>query len=82
MRVGEIDLEMLSELRLKYPEVTVDNEVVEPSGTQLQNYKGTIFMCAVSVHTCSQNFSEHQRKDMLHLYYIFFTLFFRAENFI
>ncbi|XP_034418328.1 histamine N-methyltransferase-like [Cyclopterus lumpus] len=36
---GEIDLEMLSELRLKHPGVTVDNEVVEPSGTQLQNYK-------------------------------------------
>nr|XP_040058003.1 histamine N-methyltransferase-like isoform X1 [Gasterosteus aculeatus aculeatus] len=45
---GEIDLEMLSELRLKYPEVTVDNEVVEPSGTQLQKYKGTIFMSLVS----------------------------------
>nr|XP_040058011.1 histamine N-methyltransferase-like isoform X5 [Gasterosteus aculeatus aculeatus] len=45
---SEIDLEMLSELRLKYPEVTVDNEVVEPSGTQLQKYKGTIFMSLVS----------------------------------
>nr|XP_040058009.1 histamine N-methyltransferase-like isoform X4 [Gasterosteus aculeatus aculeatus]XP_040058010.1 histamine N-methyltransferase-like isoform X4 [Gasterosteus aculeatus aculeatus] len=39
---GEIDLEMLSELRLKYPEVTVDNEVVEPSGTQLQKYKALV----------------------------------------
>ncbi|XP_040058009.2 histamine N-methyltransferase [Gasterosteus aculeatus] len=39
---GEIDLEMLSKLRLKYPEVTVDNEVVEPSGTQLQNYKALV----------------------------------------
>ncbi|XP_075965504.1 histamine N-methyltransferase isoform X1 [Anarhichas minor] len=36
---GEIDLEMLSELRLKHPGVTVDNEVVEPSSTQLNNYR-------------------------------------------
>uniref|UniRef100_A0A671XV34 Histamine N-methyltransferase n=1 Tax=Sparus aurata TaxID=8175 RepID=A0A671XV34_SPAAU len=36
---GEIDLEMLSQLRLKHPGVTVDNEVVEPSGQQLHNYR-------------------------------------------
>ncbi|KAM3607947.1 uncharacterized protein V6R79_016776 [Siganus canaliculatus] len=36
---GEIDLEMLSQLRLKHPGVTVDNEVVEPSAQQLINYK-------------------------------------------
>ncbi|XP_047455980.1 histamine N-methyltransferase-like [Mugil cephalus] len=36
---GEIDLEMLSELRQKHPGVTVDNEVVEPSNQQLHNYK-------------------------------------------
>ncbi|KAJ4933229.1 hypothetical protein JOQ06_030062 [Pogonophryne albipinna] len=36
---GEIDLEMLSQLRLKHPGVTVDNEVVEPSSTQLHQYK-------------------------------------------
>lgn len=41
--VGEIDLEMLSELRLKHPEVTVDNEVVEPSAQQLHNYRGTAY---------------------------------------
>lgn len=39
--VGEIDLEMLSELHMKHPGVTVDNEVVEPSGQQMHNYKGT-----------------------------------------
>ncbi|XP_037645562.1 histamine N-methyltransferase [Sebastes umbrosus] len=39
---GEIDLEMFSELRLKHPGVTVDNEVVEPSSTQLQNYKDLV----------------------------------------
>lgn len=39
--VGEIDLEMLSKLHQKHPGVTVDNEVVEPSGQQLHNYKGT-----------------------------------------
>lgn len=42
--VGEIDLEMLSKLRLKHPGVTVDNEVVEPSGQQLHNYRGTVFI--------------------------------------
>ncbi|KAK5861352.1 hypothetical protein PBY51_022757 [Eleginops maclovinus] len=36
---GEIDLEMLSQLRMKHPGVTVDNEVVEPSSTQLHHYK-------------------------------------------
>ncbi|XP_028993039.1 histamine N-methyltransferase-like [Betta splendens] len=36
---GEIDLEMLSTLRMKHPGVTVDNEVVEPSSQQLHNYK-------------------------------------------
>lgn len=36
---GEIDLEMLSKLRLKHPGVLVDNEVVEPSSQQLHNYK-------------------------------------------
>ncbi|CAJ1071318.1 histamine N-methyltransferase-like isoform X2 [Xyrichtys novacula] len=36
---GEIDLEMLSKLHLKYPGATVDNEVVEPSKQQLHNYK-------------------------------------------
>ncbi|XP_010793048.1 histamine N-methyltransferase [Notothenia coriiceps] len=36
---GEIDLEMLSQLRLKHPGVTVDNEVVEPSSMQLHQYK-------------------------------------------
>lgn len=42
--VGEIDLEMLAKLRLKHPGVTVDNEVVEPSSTQLHNYKGTVLI--------------------------------------
>ncbi|KAM9346880.1 histamine N-methyltransferase-like [Symphorus nematophorus] len=36
---GKIDLEMFSQLRLKHPGVTVDNEVVEPSSEQLHNYK-------------------------------------------
>ncbi|XP_070693986.1 histamine N-methyltransferase [Pempheris klunzingeri] len=36
---GEIDLEMLSQLHLKHPGVTVDNEVVEPSSQQLHNYR-------------------------------------------
>ncbi|XP_036432656.1 histamine N-methyltransferase-like isoform X1 [Colossoma macropomum] len=36
---GEIDLEMLGQLRLKHPEAKVDNEVVEPSGDMLYKYK-------------------------------------------
>ncbi|KAL7882277.1 hypothetical protein AOLI_G00091260 [Acnodon oligacanthus] len=36
---GEIDLEMLGQLRLKHPETKVDNEVVEPSGNMLYKYK-------------------------------------------
>lgn len=41
---GEIDLEILSELHMKHPGVTVDNEVVEPSSQQLHNYRGTAFI--------------------------------------
>ncbi|XP_051564773.1 histamine N-methyltransferase isoform X4 [Myxocyprinus asiaticus] len=36
---GEIDLEMLAQLRLKHPHVKVDNEVVEPSIDMLHKYK-------------------------------------------
>ncbi|XP_072541070.1 histamine N-methyltransferase-like [Salminus brasiliensis] len=36
---GEIDLEMLGQLRLKHPEAKVDNEVVEPSGDMIYKYK-------------------------------------------
>ncbi|KAF7216123.1 transcript variant X2 [Nothobranchius furzeri] len=36
---GDIDLEMLSELHKKHPEVTIDNEVVEPSSQQLHHYQ-------------------------------------------
>ncbi|KAK2906251.1 histamine N-methyltransferase-like [Channa argus] len=39
---GEIDLEMLSVLRMKHPGVTVDNEVVEPSSQQLHNYRVSV----------------------------------------
>ncbi|XP_018537518.1 histamine N-methyltransferase-like isoform X1 [Lates calcarifer] len=45
---GEIDLEILSELHMKHPGVTVDNEVVEPSSQQLHNYRGTAFIVLVS----------------------------------
>ncbi|CAL8320411.1 unnamed protein product [Merluccius merluccius] len=36
---GEIDLEMFSQLRQKYPSITVDTHVVEPSSQQIHNYK-------------------------------------------
>lgn len=49
--LGEIDLEMLSELHKKHPGVTVDNEVVEPSRQQLYNYKGTVFTGTHFSHT-------------------------------
>uniref|UniRef100_A0A667Z2W4 Histamine N-methyltransferase n=1 Tax=Myripristis murdjan TaxID=586833 RepID=A0A667Z2W4_9TELE len=39
---GEIDLEILSQLRLKHPGVTVDNEVVEPSSQQIQSYRALV----------------------------------------
>ncbi|XP_056145843.1 histamine N-methyltransferase [Lampris incognitus] len=39
---GEIDLEMFSQLRLKHPGLTVDNEVVEPNSQQLHNYKDLV----------------------------------------
>ncbi|XP_034042292.1 histamine N-methyltransferase-like [Thalassophryne amazonica] len=39
---GVIDLEMLSEIHQKFPDVTVDNEVVEPSSQQLAKYKALV----------------------------------------
>lgn len=54
--LGEIDLEMLSELRKKHPEVTVDNEVVEPSCQQINNYKGTVFIGAHFSHMTQNEF--------------------------
>ncbi|XP_066497279.1 histamine N-methyltransferase-like [Hoplias malabaricus] len=36
---GVIDLDVLHQLRLLYPETKVDNEVVEPSGDMLHRYK-------------------------------------------
>ncbi|XP_019896569.1 histamine N-methyltransferase [Esox lucius] len=36
---GEIDLQMLTELHLKHPAVTIHNQVVEPSAQQLHMYK-------------------------------------------
>lgn len=38
--VGEIDLEILSELHSRHPGALVDNEVVEPNAQQLHDYKG------------------------------------------
>ncbi|XP_066542885.1 histamine N-methyltransferase-like [Hoplias malabaricus] len=36
---GEMDLEMLGQLHLLYPDAKVDNEVVEPSGDMVYRYK-------------------------------------------
>ncbi|XP_068187745.1 histamine N-methyltransferase-like [Antennarius striatus] len=36
---GEIDIRILSMLRLKYPLMSVDNEVVEPNPQQIHDYK-------------------------------------------
>lgn len=54
--VGEIDLEMLSQLRLKHPGVMVDNEVVEPSAQQLRSYRGSpFFIDAHYLHSANVN---------------------------
>ncbi|KAI1899232.1 hypothetical protein AGOR_G00059690 [Albula goreensis] len=39
---GEIDLEMMSQVRLKHPGVNIDNEVVEPSEEMMLNYKALV----------------------------------------
>lgn len=46
--VGEMDLEILSELHSRHPGASVDNEVLEPSAQQLHDYKGigTGLICA------------------------------------
>ncbi|XP_068187747.1 histamine N-methyltransferase-like [Antennarius striatus] len=40
---GEIDIRILSMLRLKYPLMSVDNEVVEPNPQQIHDYKDLVF---------------------------------------
>ncbi|KAJ8255290.1 hypothetical protein GJAV_G00203200 [Gymnothorax javanicus] len=39
---GDLDLEIVSQLRQKHPGVTVHNEVVEPSSEMLENYKDLV----------------------------------------
>ncbi|KAG9349258.1 hypothetical protein JZ751_027701 [Albula glossodonta] len=39
---SEIDLEIMSQLRLKHPGVNIDNEVVEPSEEMMLNYKALV----------------------------------------
>ncbi|XP_068187748.1 histamine N-methyltransferase-like [Antennarius striatus] len=39
---GELDLQMFSALHHKYPEMTVDNEVIEPNPQQLHDYKDLV----------------------------------------
>ncbi|XP_068187427.1 histamine N-methyltransferase-like [Antennarius striatus] len=39
---GELDLQMFSALHHKYPEMTVDNEVIEPNPQQLCGYKDLV----------------------------------------
>lgn len=67
---GEIDLEMLSQLRLKHPGVTVDNEVVEPSAQQMHNYKVLVsktqnleYINFTWNKMTASEFEEHWRKN-------------------
>ncbi|XP_068600566.1 histamine N-methyltransferase-like [Brachionichthys hirsutus] len=39
---GDIDLKILSALHHKYPEMTVDNEVIEPNPQQLRDYRDLV----------------------------------------
>ncbi|XP_063257063.1 histamine N-methyltransferase-like [Prinia subflava] len=36
---GEMDLQILSKIRARYPEVTINNDVIEPSADQISKYK-------------------------------------------
>uniref|UniRef100_A0A8C8EX04 Histamine N-methyltransferase n=1 Tax=Oncorhynchus tshawytscha TaxID=74940 RepID=A0A8C8EX04_ONCTS len=60
---GEIDLEMFSQLHLKHPAVTVDNQVVEPSAQQLHLYKVLDQDCT----QCSRDFSPLLHTDLLQI---------------
>ncbi|NXC88034.1 HNMTA methyltransferase, partial [Cercotrichas coryphoeus] len=37
--LGEMDLQILSKIRARYPGVTINNDVVEPSASQISKYK-------------------------------------------
>lgn len=40
---GEIDLEILKQIKAKDPRIVIDNDVIEPSAEQIAKYKGIIY---------------------------------------
>ncbi|NXU46985.1 HNMT methyltransferase, partial [Turnix velox] len=54
---GEIDLLILSKVQARYPGVTINNEVVEPSGDQVSKYKEHV---AKTSNLGNVNFTWHE----------------------
>lgn len=38
--LGEMDLQILSKIQARYPGVTINNDAIEPSASQISKYKG------------------------------------------
>lgn len=50
LSLGEIDLQILSAVQARYPGVTINNEVVEPSAEQILKYKGILTLNKLNLH--------------------------------
>lgn len=48
--LGEIDLLILSKLQARYPGVTINNDVIEPSADQIFKYKGIFTLNKLDLH--------------------------------
>lgn len=48
--LGEMDLQILSKIRARYPGVTINNDVIEPSADQISKYKGIFTLNKLNSH--------------------------------
>lgn len=48
--LGEMDLQILSKIRARYPGATINNEVIEPSADQISKYKGIFTLYKLNLH--------------------------------
>lgn len=48
--LGEVDLLILSKVQARYPGVTINNDVVEPSADQISKYKGIFTLNELNLH--------------------------------
>lgn len=48
--LGEMDLLILSKVQARYPGITINNDVIEPSADQIFKYKGIFTFNKLNLH--------------------------------